>query len=81
MKVKIVERVAPDGCKTYVIKQRHFLFPWRWCDAWVNSTAGASCQDSFPTLEEAQKNLCWFDGTTSIERVMPNTPQSVKGEA
>ena len=72
MKVRIVERTAPDGRVTYVIQQPHFLFRWWWIDAWVNSSCGAACQDSFSTLEEAQRNLCWFDGTPSTDGVMPN---------
>jgi len=73
MKARIVERTAPDGRKEYVIQQRHRWFRWWWVDAWINSWAGAACRDSFPTLEEAQRNLCWFDGTPYMERVMPNT--------
>jgi len=73
MKARIVERTAPDGSKTYVIQQRHFLFRWWWVDAWINSWAGAACQDSFPTLEEARRNMCWFDGTPCTDRVRPNT--------
>jgi len=70
LKVRIVERTAPDGRKTYVIQQRHFLFRWWWVDAWVNSSCGAACQDSFSTLEETQRNLCWFDGTPCTDRVI-----------
>jgi hypothetical protein len=62
----------PDGQKKYVIQQRHFLFCWMWVDAWVNAPAGPACLDTFPTLEEAQRNLCFFDGTRCTERVMPN---------
>jgi len=48
-------------------------------DAWINSWAGAACRDSFPTLEEAQRNLCWFDGTPYMESVMPNRLQRLLG--
>ena len=72
MNARILERTAPDGRKTYVIQQRHGWFRWRWVDAWVNSWDGAVCQDSFFTLEDAQRNLCFFDGTPYTERVMPN---------
>lgn len=69
-KARIVERTAPDGSKTFVIQQRHFLFRWMWVDAWVNSLAGAACNDSFPTLAEAENMLCFFDGTPVRERVV-----------
>ena len=72
MKVRIIERTAPNKSKTYVIQKRHFLFRWWWVDAWINSPYGAECQDTFSTLEEAQRNLCWFDGTPYTDRVMPN---------
>ena len=67
---RIVERTASDGHKSFVIQQRHFLFRWWWVDAWINSSVGAYCQDYFGSLEEAKKNLCYFDGTPSIDRVI-----------
>ena len=70
MKARIVERTSPDGRKEYVIQQRHFLFRWLWVDAWVNSFFGASCRDSWFTLEEAKENLCFFDGTSFKDRVV-----------
>ena len=63
MKARIIKRTSPGGDISYVIQQKHFLFRWLWVDAWVNSLSGASCEDSFSTLEEAQKNLPYFDGT------------------
>ena len=71
MKVRIIERVAPDGRAEYVIQVRHFLLRWQWVDAWLNSWEGAACRDSFATLDEAQRNLCFFDGTPCVERLMP----------
>lgn len=69
-KARIIERTLPDGRKLFVIQQKHFLFRWQWVDAWVNSWAGAYCNDSFHTLEEAENMLCFFDGTTVRERVV-----------
>lgn len=69
-KTRIVERTAPDGRKEYVIQQKHWLFRWQWCDAWENSSGGAACRDYFPTLEEAQRRLCFFDGTPWTDRVV-----------
>lgn len=73
MKTRIIERTIPypGGSRVeYVIQQKHFLFRWVWVDAWINSDLGAMCQDSFPTLEEARQNLCLFDGTPVIDKVL-----------
>ena len=70
MKARIIERTSPSGRLTYVIQQRHFLFRWWWVDAWLNSLDGASCCDSYSTLEEARQNLCWFDGSKHTEKVV-----------
>lgn len=69
-KVRIIKRTMPSGRVEFVIQQRHSLFFWWWVDAWMNSSAGASCRDSWPTLEEAQNNLCYFDGTKCSEIVV-----------
>ncbi len=69
-KVRIVERTLVDDRKVYVIQQRHFLFRWLWVDAWINSSAGAWCIDSFSTLEKAQEHLCYFDGSTHKDKVI-----------
>jgi len=58
----------PDGRVKFTIQQRYFLFFWWWVDAWVNNDV--STTDSFSTLEEAQKNLCYFDGTKCREKVV-----------
>ena len=55
MKARIIERTGPDGRVSFVIQQKHSLFRWWWVDAWINSSCGASCQDSFDNLEEAKK--------------------------
>jgi hypothetical protein len=72
MKARIIERTNPAGSKEYVIQQKHWLFRWWWVDAWVNSPVGGYCQDSFYTLEEAERNLCWFDGTPWVDRDLTN---------
>jgi len=68
--VRIIERTNPDRRVRYVIQQKHYLFRWWWVDAWINSSSGAYCTDSFDTLEEARENLCYFDGTKASERVV-----------
>lgn len=67
---RIVERTSPNGSKTFVIQQKHFLFRWMWVDAWVNSLAGAACQDTFYSLEKAKEELCFFNGTATTDRVV-----------
>jgi hypothetical protein len=68
VKARIIERTGPTGNVSYVIQQRHFIFRWWWVDAWINSCAGASCMDSFETIEEARARLPLFDGTPWRER-------------
>jgi hypothetical protein len=70
MKTRIIERTGPSGRVSYVIQQPHFLFRWWWVDAWINSMCGANCQDSFDTMEEAKANLCYFDGTPTVEVIV-----------
>ena len=60
MKTRIIKRTRPKGDVEYVIQQKHFIFRWWWVDAWVNSSDGASCVDSFSTLDEAKENLQFF---------------------
>ena len=72
MKARIVERTAADGQVKFIIQQKHFLFRWMWVDAWINSLLGAACRDSFDSLEQAKKNLCYFDGTPSRDAVVHN---------
>lgn len=69
-KFRIIERTNVNGRKSWVIQQKHFLFIWWWVDAWVNSSSGASCIDSFSSLEEAKNNLCYYDGTKVKEKVV-----------
>jgi len=70
IKTRIIKRTEPDGRVEFVIQQKHFMFRWWWVDAWVNSWSGASCRDSWDTLEEAKDNLCYFDDTPSKEEVV-----------
>lgn len=67
---RIVERTHVDGRISYVIQQKHWLFRWMWVDAWMNSSIGAYCTDYFSTLAEARHNLCYFDGSKSVDRVV-----------
>ena len=69
-KVRIIERKGPNGHSEFVIQQKHFLFRWLWVDAWINSSFGADCQVYFSTIEEAKKNICYFDGSECSEKVV-----------
>lgn len=68
-KVRIVKRTAPDGRVQYIIQQKHFMFFWWWVDAWINS-GSVWTKDDFNTVEEAQANLCYFDGTESTDKII-----------
>ncbi len=69
-KVRIVKRIHFDKSIEYVIQQKHFLFFWWWVDAWINDDV--STEDSFDTLEEAENNLCYFNGSKMVEEVIKN---------
>jgi len=70
MNERIVKRECVDGRVIYVIQQRHFVFRWWWVDAWVNSGCREACKYYFDSHEEAKKNLCYFDGSTSKDTVL-----------
>jgi hypothetical protein len=70
MKARIVKRENVDKTVEYVIQQKHFIFRWWWVDAWVNSFAGAACNCSFESLEMADKNMCYFDGSKEKDTVV-----------
>ena len=67
-KVRIIERTNVDGKIDYVIQERHFLFRWWWVDAWMNHDV--STTDTFNSLDEAKKNLCYFDDSKPICKVV-----------
>ncbi len=68
MKVRIVKRTNVDGVVSYTIQQRHFIFRWWWVDAWMNNSEWTI--DTFSTLEEAQKNLCYFNGSKVKQEIV-----------
>ena len=55
MKTRIIKRVWVNWDITYVI-QRKIL--WFWVDCWSNYLL-----ESYDTLEEAKKNICYYDWT------------------
>lgn len=68
-KARIVEIIRPDSEVRYQIQQKHWLFRWMWvgvgCNSWDYYT-----QDTYISLKEAKKNLCWYDGTKSKTKVV-----------
>lgn len=74
MKVRILRVTTQCGDIYYQIQQLvHYPFwpfPKTWVNAWLNSSLGAACIDSFPTLELAQKNLCFFNGSAPKAEIM-----------
>ena len=69
MKARIVKVTTPGGRVYYEIQQRHILFFWWWVPAWVNRYNPYATTD-FNTLEEAKKNLCYYDGTKYKKEVV-----------
>ena len=69
MKARIVKRTNVDGNVEFVIQQKHWLFRWWWVVASMNSGFMAR-RDSFDTLEEAENNLCYFDGSVRKDVVV-----------
>lgn len=69
-KCRIVKKTYLDGTVKYQIQQKHWLFRWWWCDAYHNYEAFTN--DTFDTLEEAEKNSVFFRGltTTSTSEVV-----------
>lgn len=65
-KVRIIKKITKCGKTRYTIQQRHFLFFWWWVDAWINN--GVDTTDTFYSLKEAKKHLCYFDGTKTNKR-------------
>lgn len=72
-KVRIIKRTSVGGIVEYIIQRKGWL---GWRDAWFFKSCGSSlplwgcCKDNFYTLEEAQKNLCYFDGSKPIEEII-----------
>lgn len=63
-KYRIVEKEFPDGRKSYVVQERHFLFKWWWVDAWMNHDV--SMKDDFDTLYEAEELVHWLSTPVKI---------------
>jgi len=69
-KTRIIKRTLIDGDVRYIIQKKHFIFRWWWEDAGKHSLIYPPYRSSFETLEDAEKNLCYFDGTKAIDEVV-----------
>lgn len=84
MKTRIVERIGFNGDVQYVIQQKRFLFFWwAWIDAFISYNSArprkSESRNYFGSLEEAEKNLCYFDGSSPKERVVVSNGERVRG--
>jgi hypothetical protein len=73
---RIIKNTLPNGREFYTIEQKkkRFFGGYKWkevsiWDGWVRTT--------YPTLEEAQENLCWYDGTETKREVVSTPPTIV----
>lgn len=73
---RIIKTTLPNGREFYTIEQKkkRFFGGYKWkevsiWDGWVRTT--------YPTLEEAQENLCWYDGTRTKTEVVSTPPTIV----
>lgn len=69
MKARIVKITRPDGRIAFQIQQKHWLFRWMWVGAGCNSW-DTYVQDTYFSLDEAEKYLCWYDGTKTKYEVV-----------
>lgn len=67
-RIRIIKRTILSGQVWYVIQQKHFLLKWKWVDGESYSIGNSS--NFFPSLEEAMKHICYFDGSKPKEEVI-----------
>jgi len=72
MKIRIVKRTSPGGKMCYVIQQqRKFFFFFKfWEDATYRIPFGGVHTASFTSLEKADRHLCFYDGTPTVDCVV-----------
>ena len=74
---RIIKTTLPNGREFYTIEQKkkRFFGGYKWKEA---SLYGDECLRSlYETLEEAQENLCWYDGTETKREVVSTPPTIV----
>ena len=68
MKARIIERTFPDGKIKYYI-QKKCLWWWYEIFTW-DAEYDMHFTISFDTLEKAQKNLCYYNVTKCIDKII-----------
>ena len=74
---RIIKTTLPNGREYYTIEQKkkRFFGGYKWKEA---SLWDDEClRTLYDTLEEAQKNLCWYDGTKTKTEVVSTSPTIV----
>jgi hypothetical protein len=73
---RIIKTTLPDGREYYTIEQKKKRlfggYKWKEASLWDDECL----RTLYDTLEEAQKNLCWYDGTKTKKEVV-NTPPKI----
>jgi hypothetical protein len=77
MKARIIERIFQNGKKQYVIQQQEIWTLWQWADVYFNQYY----QASYDSLEEAEKNFCFCDGSKIQEKVILEISRARSGSA
>ena len=63
--LRIVELTYPGGNKKFQIQKKHWLFKNKWISVYDGGPYSTDCS-IYDTLEEARKNLVYFDGTKTV---------------
>ena len=71
-KARIIKRTSCVGYVNYVIQQKHPIFWWKWIDGYRSSNSQSSTCPFiyFESLENAIKDLHYFDGSFPIDEVV-----------
>jgi hypothetical protein len=72
---RIIKTTLPNGREFYTIEQKKKRFfggyKWKEVNPW-----GSWHRNTYDTLEDAQKDLCWYNGTRTKTEVV-NTPPKI----
>jgi hypothetical protein len=73
---RIIKNTQPSGREFYTIEQKKKRFfggyKWKEVNPW-----GSWHRNTYDTLEDAQKDLCWYDGTKTKREVVSTPPAIV----
>jgi len=68
-RLRIIKRTKPNGSIVYVVQKNHFIFRRYWYDFFTYSGQVWN-DDEYNSLEEAEKDLIYFDGSKSTDEVI-----------